>query len=236
MVTLTARPALDEAEKKAVADAIGAAEARTAGEVYCVVARSSGEYAGAPILVAALMALAIPAALLAGGVDFAALSRMAQGAWTVGHGAREDAAVFAALSLVLVIQIAILALGAWAASNPAVRLAMTPAPIRRAAVHRRALEQFLAHGIDQTAGRTGVLIYVSLAEHIAEVVADSGIHTRADAQVWRDAIATVVNETREGRLGRGLVLAIGQVGDVLAAHFPPEASDEDELPDRVVLI
>ena len=92
---------------------------------------------------------------------------------------------------------------------------------------RRAIEQFLAHGLQMTEARTGALIFVSLAERHAEIVADAGIAAKVPQAVWEEAIAALVGEIRTGRLGEGLVAAVGQVGAVLAAHFPPRPDDRD---------
>ena len=98
------------------------------------------------------------------------------------------------------------------------------------------MRQFFAQGLDQTENRTGVLIYASLAERYAEIVADAGIHAKVTPDVWDQAIAALVAGMREGRPGDGFVAAIERCGAVLAEHFPPGALNRDELPNRLVEI
>jgi putative membrane protein len=87
-----------------------------------------------------------------------------------------------------------------------------------------------------TEDRTGALIFVSLAEHYAEIVADRGIARKVSQSVWDAAIASLIGRIREGKLGEGLILAVNEVGNTLAAHFPPRPRDRDEVLNEVVLL
>ncbi len=96
--------------------------------------------------------------------------------------------------------------------------------------------QFLAHNIHLTQARTGVLIFVSLAERYAEIVADSGIDDRVDQSVWDSAVRGLTQSAADGRLVDGFIQAIGTVVSVLAEHFPVSPGDTDELENRLVEI
>ena len=96
------------------------------------------------------------------------------------------------------------------------------------------MAQFLAKGLHVTAARTGVLIYAALRDRIAEVIADEGIYARVPPETWGDVTAALVADAGRGRLADGFVNAVGQVGAVLAAHFPPTADNPDELPNLLV--
>ncbi|MFQ3666103.1 MAG: hypothetical protein SNJ79_08770, partial [Sphingomonadaceae bacterium] len=109
-----------------------------------------------------------------------------------------------------------------------------PLSLRRARVHELALKQFLARGIHLTDARTGVLIYVSAEDHVAEIVADEGIYAKVDPDIWADADAALLKHLRTGDTTAGFEEAIGIVGEVLARHFPPSATNRDELPNRVI--
>ena len=98
------------------------------------------------------------------------------------------------------------------------------------------MRQFFAQGLHQTENRTGVLIFASVAERYAEIVADTGINSKVTPAIWDNAINTLVNEIRNGRPGDGFVAAIEQCGAVLAQHFPPGALKRDELPNQLVEI
>jgi putative membrane protein len=117
-----------------------------------------------------------------------------------------------------------------------VRIALTPPWRKRDRVHRAAVAQFLAHNIHQTRARTGVLLYLSLAERRAEVVADRGIYDKVDPTVWTETTADLIKGARDGRLGDGFAAAIARAGALLAQHFPPQAGDDDELANHIIEI
>jgi putative membrane protein len=81
-----------------------------------------------------------------------------------------------------------------------------------------------------------VLIFASVAERYAEIVADAGIHARVSQDVWDGAVASMIAAIRDGRPADGFVAAIAQCGAVLAQHFPPGALNRDELPNKLVQI
>ncbi len=86
----------------------------------------------------------------------------------------------------------------------------------------------------RTEARTGVLIFVSVAERYAEVIADSGIDGHVEPESWDAVVATLIDHARRDMLPEGFVLAIGQVGDILAHHVPPAAFDRNELEDHLI--
>ena len=87
-----------------------------------------------------------------------------------------------------------------------------------------------------TAARTGVLVFVSLAERYAEVVADSGIDSRVGQHVWDGVVRDLTAHAGDDRLADGFVKAIETVGTVLAEHFPASPGDTNELDDHLVEI
>ena len=121
-------------------------------------------------------------------------------------------------------------------SIPGARRIVTPRSVRRARVRRAAMEQFLAHGLHTTRERTGVLIFAALSDHQVEVVADEGIHGKVDQAVWADAVEALAKGMKNNDPAAGFEIAIGLCGEVLAEHFPPRASNPNEIEDRLVLI
>ncbi|HEX8554469.1 MAG TPA: TPM domain-containing protein, partial [Sphingomonas sp.] len=101
-------------------------------------------------------------------------------------------------------------------------------------VRARALDHFRVGAEKRTAAGTGVLLYLSVAEHRAEIVADAAIHAAVPAERWGDIMADLVIAGRDGRAGDGLSGAVAAIGAILAEHFPRGAADVNELPDRVV--
>ncbi len=193
-----------------ISAAIRAVEARTSGELVCVLARASSEYAAAPLLWASLTALLTPWPLIL----FTALPVRS---------------LFAAQ---IVIFIAALVLF----SSRRLRIALTPRATRRAFAHRVASEQFLTRGVSHTRGRTGVLIFVSLAERYARIIADEGVAAKVDQKEWQGAIDALTARMGEGQVAEGFLAAIEACGEVLARHAPPGAEPREELPDRLYLI
>jgi putative membrane protein len=119
---------------------------------------------------------------------------------------------------------------------PGLRIHFVPRGLRYRRAHDHALRQFLARNIHMTRERTGVLVFVSLAEHYAEVVADAGINERVPQERWNEAVAVLVRHAARGRLADAFVEAVGIVGAELAAHFPPGETNLDELDNHVAEI
>jgi putative membrane protein len=117
---------------------------------------------------------------------------------------------------------------------PRVKLALTPDATKVRRVRRRAILLFQVGTERRTATRTGVLVYLSLAERRAEIVADESIQSKIGGEEWGEAMAALLEGVRAGRPGEGIAAAIGKIGDVLAAHFPFTGGDPNELPDRLI--
>jgi len=97
----------------------------------------------------------------------------------------------------------------------------------------RAVEVFERLGMQQTAERHGVLVYVSIQDHKLAVIGDRGIHERVGQVYWERLVDTVLGHFRQARPREGLVHAVGEVGSVLRRHFPRRPDDVNELPDQV---
>ena len=199
---------ITDKDREQVAVAISKAESATSGEIFCVVTRASDDYRFIPLLWAALGALVLPALLIVLTTLSAPAIFSAQ------------LACFAALAL---------ALSWWP-----LRIRAVPRAIRRQRAHAHALQQFLAHGLHTTRDRTGVLLFLSLAERHGEVVADEGIYSKVDPATWDEAVAALTSRARKGAIGEAFIAAIEISGTVLAAHFPPKEGDRDELENRLV--
>jgi putative membrane protein len=87
-----------------------------------------------------------------------------------------------------------------------------------------------------TAGRTGVLLFVSVAERHAEIVADKGIDALVPKGTWKAIIDQLTAAIGNGNATEGFVVAIGAIGTALAQHFPPGAHDPNELPDHLIIL
>jgi putative membrane protein len=194
---------------QAVAAAIRQAETKTSGQIVCVLAHASSAYAHIPILWASVLALFTPWPL----IDFTQ--------WSVQR--------------IFLLQLAIFIVAALVFSWMPLRLLLVPRALQRARAHRAALEQFMVRGISRTRYRTGVLIFVSLAEHYARIVADEGIAAKVENAEWQAAIEALTAHMRDGRIAAGFTAAIERCGAVLARHAPPDGSP-NELPDRLYVM
>jgi putative membrane protein len=142
--------------------------------------------------------------------------------WPIQHIYALQIAVFAAFVLVL--------------SRSWWRVALVPRHIRHRLAHRRAVEQFLAQNLHTTAGRTGVLIFVSLVERYAEILADAAIHKRVAESEWQSIVDGLTKAMGKGRVCDGFVAAVEAVGRRLAEHFPPGSHDPRALPNHLIVL
>jgi putative membrane protein len=197
-------------DRTRISAAIRAAEARTSGEIVCVLAQNSSGATVLPVFIAAAAALALPWLLVA--VTDLAVQRILS----------LQIVVFVVLCVVLCL--------------PPVRVALMPRAARRAVAHRVAVEQFNIRGIARTKDRSGILIFVSLAERYARIIADDGIAARVPQAQWQGAVDALVAHMRDGRIADGVVAAIDICAGELAAHFPRAEAAQDELPNRIYLI
>ena len=203
-------PKLSEADRERIRNAIRAAEVNTAGEIYVVVAGEAAEFRSIPVLWAAIVALIVPWPLYL-------LTNLASG-------------------IILLLQVLAFVVIATVTSHNQIRHRLVPPSIAAAAARKAAQAQFMAHGVHLTAERTGILVYVALADRRVEIVADDGINKKV-AQSELDQLAQhVVIAARSGILADGLVSAVNGAGRLLSRHFPPSAANPNELPDRVVEI
>jgi putative membrane protein len=136
---------------------------------------------------------------------------------------------------IFLLQIAVFIVAGLILSWSPLRMALVPRAVRRARAHRDAIEQFFLRGLANTRHRCGVLIFVSIAEHYARIVADQGIASKVGQAEWQEAVDALTRHMRDGRMAQGFVAAIDRCGTVLAAHAPP-ADPPDELPDRIFVL
>jgi putative membrane protein len=201
---------LDQADLDRIADAVRSAEAGSAVEIIVVVERAAGAYRSLSLVFAWLLAFLVPWPLI----------------WLTSLAAQ----------IIFVIQLLVaLALALVVSFRQGWRMALTPRFIKRQKAHEAACREFILRGLSRTRRRSGVLVYVALAERYAELLVDTGISEKVDDARWREVVQPLLEALREGDLANGLVEAVGRIGDILAPVLPPD-DGVDELPDKVVLI
>ena len=197
-------------DHKRIAIAIRSAEAKTSGEIVCVLAQTSSHTTALPVLIATAVALATPWLLM----FFTTMT------------------VHRILSLQVITFLAVLLF----LCLPRVRVALMPRKARRAIAHRVAMEQFTSRGIGRRKDSSGILIFVSLAERYVRIITSDEIAACVPQSEWQAAVDALVSHMRDGRIADGFITAINMSGNELARHFPRTATSNDVLPDRLYLI
>lgn len=106
----------------------------------------------------------------------------------------------------------------------------------RSLSRERAVSWFGRLGVWDTEQNNGVLVYLLLAEHTIEFVADRALNSRIDHSQWQGMVDRLATQLRQDRFEDGLTQALEEVSALLVAHFPIEAGtvSANELPDAVV--
>ena len=219
---------LSEADHRRVSDAIAAAEAHSDGEIIAVTTDLSDSYHDVALHWAVLVLIAV-LAWAAWRPDWLQwwYSRLF-GGWHAEPSLGELLTFLMALAVLKFTAVLLIL------KYMPLRLALTPGATKTRRVRRRAITVFKAGAERRTVGRTGVLIYLSMGEHRAEIVADEAITKVTTPETWGEAMAALLVEVKEGRIADGMVAAIEQVGVVLAEHFPRSAADTNEIPDKLI--
>ncbi|MBB3764124.1 TPM domain-containing protein [Sphingomicrobium lutaoense] len=114
------------------------------------------------------------------------------------------------------------------------RMALTPGSTKTRRVRRKAIQVYKSGAERRTIGRTGILIYLSLGEHRAEIVHDDAITEVVEPDAWAEAMIALLGPVKEGRIVDGISAAIAEIGEVLAQHFPKSSDDTNEIPDKLI--
>jgi len=215
-------------DRKRVSDAVSAAESRTAGEIVTILADRSDGYSDVALAWATLCAfLEIAAFALTPQYHLDAYAPV-RGDWTAEWTA---GGMFTLVgTMAAIIYAVVFLIQQW---QP-LKFWLIPPPIKTARVHDRAVRAFRIGAERRTHGRTGILIYLSMRERRAEIVADEAIASKVDPEVWGDAMEAMLAELKRGKVADGMIAAVERVGKVLAEHFPVEDGDTNELPDRLI--
>ncbi len=219
---------LSEAEHLAVSAAVSAAEAETAGEIVTVVTDRSDGYSDVALAWAAVAAFTAIAVLTWFPHFFLGQVDHLLGKWNAEWTPR---GIFGLALFVGILKFA----GMWLIQlwQP-LKFFLIPGPIKSRRANARAVELFKVGAERRTTGRTGILIYLSMRERRAEIVADEAIASKVAPEVWGEAMAAMLAELKRGRCGAGVVAAVERVGKILAEHLPRAEGDANELPDRLV--
>jgi putative membrane protein len=219
---------LSEEDHDRVSKAIAAAEAQSDGEVVAVITDLSDPYHDVALHWSVLVLIGVLAWAAACPSCLAWWFDAVMGGWQVEPTIRE------LLTFLMILAVAKFTAVLLILKFMPLRLALTPGGTKTRRVRRRAISIFKAGAERRTIGRTGILIYLSMGEHRAEIVADEAIVKVTTPETWGEAMAALLVEVKAGRMADGMIAAIEQVGTVLAKHFPRSSTDTNEIPDKLI--
>lgn len=201
---------LDKNAQDALAQAINAQEKRTDAELVTVLARQADDYRYVTLLWAALLSLLVPVALLFLPV------------WLTPFEA-------------LLLQWGVLLVLAVLFRLKPVQFRVVPRRLQRLRAASLARQAFLEQGLHRTRGGTGLLIFVSEAEHYVEILADQGIARHVDDSEWQTIVNAFIDRVKAGRVAEGFQECVAACGDKLATHVPA-TEQKNELPNHLIML
>ena len=201
---------LTDAQRQQVSSAIAEVEKTTDAELVAVLARRADNYFYIPTLWAAFIALITPAVINL--TPF----------WLSYHE------VLLAQWLVFFVFAILLRI-------PPLMVWLIPKAVRYRRASNLAYRQFLENGLHHTQGETGVLIFVSEAEHYVEILADRGIDQYVSAEQWQSIVDDLIAQLKRGDTLEGMLECIEAAGALLR-QYAPVTHDKNELPDHLVII
>ncbi|MAX55606.1 MAG: hypothetical protein CL537_08885 [Alcanivoracaceae bacterium] len=201
---------LDKAAQAALAEAINEQEKRTDAELVTVLATQADDYRYVTLLWAALLSLLVPAALL-----------------FLPHWLTAFEALLLQWGMLLVLAV----LFRW---KP-LQFRLVPRRLQHLRAASLARNAFLQQGLHRTRDATGVLIFVSEAEHYVEILADQGIAQHVGDDEWQAIVDTFISRVKAGQTAQGFQETVTACGDKLAAHVPA-TRQKNELPNHLVIL
>lgn len=201
---------LSKEEQEELVKCVMDVEKKTSGEIVPVIASASYDYPRASHLGGLLLGIlaAICISMLLG---------------------REDMWVFLALFL-----------GTYLLSSrllsvvPELKMPFISKREMREEVEEAALTSFYLHGLHRTRDLTGIIVYVSVYEHMVQILADKGINDKVDPAVWDEVVAEISKGIKAGKPGEALCKGVERCGELITEHFPIKHDDTDELPNLII--
>ena len=108
------------------------------------------------------------------------------------------------------------------------------AALRGVDARAQALAAFSRLSVWDTAANNGVLLYLLIADHRIEIVADRGLDAVVSPEQWRGVCQLMEERLKAGEADAAVIRGIEATSDLLAAHYPPRPGviDADELPNQ----
>jgi putative membrane protein len=118
---------------------------------------------------------------------------------------------------------------------PAISIRLIPKSVRFWRAANMARRQFLDNNLHHTRDATGVLLFISEAEHYVEILADRGINDLVGQEQWQGIVDNFVAAVKAGETHRGLMQCIERCGGLLEEHLPA-TREKNELPNGLVIL
>jgi len=202
---------LNDKDRETINRRIREIESECNAELVTVIAQSSDDYRYIPLLWAALLALMLPGVVSLFNLPL-----------TIGQSYLAQVAAFFVFAVLL----------SW---GP-IKSRVVPKSVQHRRARRHAHELFFIEGLHLTESRSGVMIFVSLAERYVEIIADQGISRRVKASVWQEIVDVFIDDVKRDSVADGYVKAINACGIQLQEHFPGSTKNANELPDHLIEI
>ncbi len=200
---------LTQDQKKSIAQAIDLAEQETSGELVAVLAQSSDDYLYIPILWSALLALALPGILMLSG-------------WSIDAARIYQYQVGTFILLTMLFH--------W----PPLKMSLIPPVVKKNRAALRARDEFLTLGLHNTSNRGAIMIFVSVAEHYVEILADKGVAEKVSETEWNELVNDFIFHIKRDDFTTGYIKTINHCGKIMAQHFPPGTGKDNELTNQLI--
>lgn len=198
-----------------VSEAVERAEALTTGEIVPIIVRRSSTIGHVPWLVTLILLVVI----LVFEVPQMSVFSEARASW-----------------LLLLLSIACLLLSIPLSKSTWMQRLLVPQGDQAFQVEARALLEFYSTGVTATKSRTGVLLFISLMERKAVVLADEGISHKLPRETWAHICEQMVDGIKKGQTAEGLIGAVHKGGELLAQHFPHGPEENiNEISNQLIL-
>ena len=218
---------LNEKDHARIDDAIAAVESKTAGDIYCIVAREASDYRDIALAWAVGVALIMPVLVLLAGLWPQSLARAFEG-WTSVQAASRLKDVTVVVSAYALVQALLFAVTALILSVPSIKRTAIPEFVKRHRTLRMAQQHFASTGLHLGREQPHVLIFLALFERRVEILAEDAVHRIAGDATWQRARDAVSEGMRGADPTSGIVRAIAIAGQPLIEHFPATRGVDSE--------
>lgn len=216
---------IDEQSKAEIDNTIKKVEAKTTGEIAVAVSPESDSYSFYELLFSVILGVVVFTALILFSNQI--IPNLERYFWEMPKW------FYAAF--IGVISFSIIAIAFLLANIPFVDRRIIPNSVKYAAVEANAASTFYRAGINKTEEASGILIYISYLEQKVRILADSGIASKIDANIWNQ-IAEKLAKNLKSNGEKAICVAIEECGKILEENFPAKEKNPDEISNELIIL